>query len=627
MATSKEKLRFRIKRSIDFIKIFTRNRRGVLGVAILILFAVVAIFAPLISSYDPVYDWYLSGDVSAPVWFTQLPGGGQLSKNYVPFGETFSTSSSLPSYGNSSRFIFEASEGTTAQHVSLQYNSSVGDTTPGSTSIIFERGNDTDPLGNVKVNLKTNFTYPYGGPPTRFAFRVSTLIQGTGIYYESWQGNFTYLDVQTQIRVFIERVGGEPYDLSVIGLNSSEIQFIGPRYYLFDNTRLPKPPNDKILPVNITWAPSYGLDSYNTEVTYTMYNPKKPDEIAPIVPWEEIIFPKEGNYTYGIEIVFKDNKPNSGYLRSDAASGQKDVAVTSASIFSVGDLVMIKDENAWEYNEVSAVDIFQGTLTMVNNLSNTYKVTADGKVWKEVKSIVYIDDIRARFFGNAFGLLGTDQYGRDIFTQLIYGARISLYVGLLSAILSVLIGLIFGLSSGFLGGIVDEIMMRFNDMLLVLPGLPLLLVLMVVLGQSVNNLIILIGVLGWMGFARVVRSQVLSLKERPFIEAARAVGAGKFHIIVRHVLPNVMSLVYVTLATSVPGAILLEAAISWLGWYDPSKMSWGRMLHDVQTSPEAVMKWWWVLPPGLCIAAISLSFILLGFALDDVLNPKLRKRR
>jgi len=246
---------------------------------------------------------------------------------------------------------------------------------------------------------------------------------------------------------------------------------------------------------------------------------------------------------------------------------------------------------------------------------------------KDVRSILWIDDMTFMSWGTASGVLGTDQYGRDIFSQLIHGSRVSLFVGLLSAVLSVVIGLGIGLLAGYLGGISDEILMRTTDALLVLPGLPLLLVLIAVLGSSMFNLIILIGVLGWMGFARVVRSQVLSLRERPFIESARAVGAGKFYIVINHILPNVVSLIYVTLASSVPGAILAEAALSWLGLYDPSVMSWGRMLHDVQAQPRGFEMLYWMLPPGLCIAVVSISFILLGYALDEILNPRLRERR
>ncbi len=270
--------------------------------------------------------------------------------------------------------------------------------------------------------------------------------------------------------------------------------------------------------------------------------------------------------------------------------------------------------------------IFSESANYVYDIEVLFIDSKLGSLSKDIESTIYIDDVNIEFLGSAFGLLGTDQRGRDIFTQLVHGSRISLLVGLLSAILSVSIGLMFGLVSGYLGRMVDEIIMRFTDMLLVLPSLPLILVLIAVLGPSIWNIIMLIGFLGWMGFARVVRSQVLTLKERPFVEAAKAVGAGKFHIILRHILPNVVSLIYITLAMSVPGAILTEAALSWLGLYDPSIMSWGRMLHDAQFE-QGVEKWWWMVPPGLCIAAISISFILLGYALDEILNPRLRKRR
>jgi len=243
---------------------------------------------------------------------------------------------------------------------------------------------------------------------------------------------------------------------------------------------------------------------------------------------------------------------------------------------------------------------------------------------------INLDHLQLQLFGTAWGLLGTDYAGSDVYTQFVYGARISLLVGLLSAGIGIGLGLVVGLLAGFLGRFVDEVLMRFTDMMLVIPGLPLLIVLVAVLGPNIWNLIIVIGFLGWMGFARIVRSQVLTVRERPFVEAARASGAGTGRIIVKHIFPNLVSLTYVNLALTVPGAILSESALAFLGLSDPSVTSWGHMFYNLQTSGDLVRfppTWWWVLPPGFGIALVSLSFILLGYALDEIFNPRLRKRR
>jgi ABC-type dipeptide/oligopeptide/nickel transport system permease subunit len=243
---------------------------------------------------------------------------------------------------------------------------------------------------------------------------------------------------------------------------------------------------------------------------------------------------------------------------------------------------------------------------------------------------INIDNFQLSLYGTAWGLMGTDFAGSDVFTQVVYGARISLLVGLLSAGIGIGLGLIIGLMAGFLGKIVDEVLMRFTDMLLVIPGLPLLIVLVAVLGPSIWNLILIIGFLGWMGFARIVRSQVLTLRERPFIEAARAAGAGPGRIITRHIFPNIVSLTYVNLALTVPAAILAESALAFLGLSDPTANSWGHMFQNVQIAGALSRHpppWWWVLPPGFSIALVSLSFILIGYALDEIFNPRLRRRR
>jgi len=240
---------------------------------------------------------------------------------------------------------------------------------------------------------------------------------------------------------------------------------------------------------------------------------------------------------------------------------------------------------------------------------------------------LFIDNANLNLYGTSWGLLGTDQLGRDIFTQLAWGARVSLIVGLLASVVAIAIGLTVGLLAGYLGKIVDEVLMRSTDLLLVLPGLPLLIILAALLGPSIWNIIAIIAVLSWPGFARIIRSQVLTLKERTFIEASRAAGSGVGHIVRKHIVPNVMGLTYVNLALTVPAAIVTEAALAFLGLRDPSVYSWGAMLNDIQLNQTQVTDWWWILPPGLSIALLSLSFILIGYALDEILNPRLRMRR
>ncbi len=239
-----------------------------------------------------------------------------------------------------------------------------------------------------------------------------------------------------------------------------------------------------------------------------------------------------------------------------------------------------------------------------------------------------VRNFRMILVGNTWGLFGTDDGGHDLFTQFTYGAQVSLIVGLLAAFIGIGVGLVVGLLAGYLGRVVDEVLMRFTDMMLVIPGLPLLIVLVAVLGPSLFNIIGVLGFLGWMGFARVIRSQVLSLRERPFIEAAKASGAGTGYITMRHIFPNIVSLTYVNLALSVPGAIVGEAALSFLGLGPQTVVSWGQMLELAHgASSNAGLLWYWIVPPGIGIALLSLSFILIGYALDEMFNPRLRRRR
>jgi len=240
---------------------------------------------------------------------------------------------------------------------------------------------------------------------------------------------------------------------------------------------------------------------------------------------------------------------------------------------------------------------------------------------------VYVDSVQLITYETEFGLMGTSDFGGDVFSEFVYGAQISLIIGLLATALSLAIGVTIGLIAGYYGGLAGEIIMQLINFMLILPGLPLLIVLAAVLGPSFTNLILVIGIVGWPGTAILIRSQVLSEREKAYVEAARAAGASDLYIIFRHILPNVLPLVFVQLTGGVAGAILSESGLAFLGLSDPNITSWGKMLQLAsQTGAFSNGSWWYVLFPGLGIAALSLSFVFIGTALDEVLNPKLRER-
>lgn len=222
---------------------------------------------------------------------------------------------------------------------------------------------------------------------------------------------------------------------------------------------------------------------------------------------------------------------------------------------------------------------------------------------------------------------GTDNIGRDVYSMTIYGARASLMVGFAATLISMLLGASIGLASGFYGKWADEVLMRFTDYFLVLPWFPLMIVLMTVLGHDFIWVIVVIGITSWPSTARVVRSQVLTVKERTFIERARCVGARESYIIRKHVFPNVLPLIFANTILLISNAIFSEAFLDFFGLGDPNVISWGTMLEDAYNGGAFDSgAWWWTLPPSLSIILCVLAFSLVGYALDDIFNPRLRRR-
>jgi peptide/nickel transport system permease protein len=502
-----------IKRFMDFLKIFRRNKRGMLGVAIIGVFVIVAIAAPILTPYSPTEITYLPKTayrLSKPAWYKYLFPNENMSENIDPIQNPhFNTASDIEDLEFKTTLTSQSAIG-------AQFASDKGfpeGSGPGSAAVKFEREASVAPYGQFEANLTKTFNYPYSFPPMQFQGAAAILVDNPQ-------------NTSLRINVVLEKVGSE-----------NRITWVDSNFKVATGG----------------WLTPYPLIDSDNYYTRAWLGTEFGEEWSK-TPIKQF-FTGSGNYRFGVEITINDTNT--------------------------------------EATEVT----------------------------------VYVDDLFLRIFGNSFGLLGTDEFGRDVFTQLAYGARVSLLIGMLTATFTTVIGLAVGLSAGYIGGLADQLLMRLTDTLLVIPEVPLLIVLMFVLKPTIWTLIFLMTLLGWTGFARISRSQALSLKERPFVEAAKAVGGGKIHIIIRHILPNVMSLVYVALATAVPYAIINEAWLAWLGLYDPYTMTWGRMLNSIETEASGIYMWWWVIPPGICIAAISLSFILMGYALDEILNPKLRERR
>ncbi len=243
---------------------------------------------------------------------------------------------------------------------------------------------------------------------------------------------------------------------------------------------------------------------------------------------------------------------------------------------------------------------------------------------------------------SALHLLGTDESGRDMLNQTVHGTRIAMVIGLLATLITVLLGGVIGVISGFVGGWLDTLLMRISDFFLVLPTFVLALILTSMIREILGSgareifgirfgliaIVIVIGITSWSSTARIIRAQTLSLKERAFVDRARVIGAGNLHIMVRHILPNVVNLIVANAVLVFAGAVLTETTLSFIGLGDPFQPSWGQILNAAENAGAAGLgAWWYFLPAGACIVLVVLAFTMVGMAVDDVLNPRQRSRR
>jgi peptide/nickel transport system permease protein len=237
--------------------------------------------------------------------------------------------------------------------------------------------------------------------------------------------------------------------------------------------------------------------------------------------------------------------------------------------------------------------------------------------------------------------MGTDSFGRSVLNLTVWGTRVSMVIGALATVVTIILGALIGIVSGFAGGRTDQLLMRITDLFLVLPTFVLAVVLAPIILELVGAdaeiagirvtlivIVIVIGVTSWASTARVIRSQVLSVKERAFVDRARVIGAGGGHIMRRHLLPNVVNLIIANTVLIFAGAVLTETTLAFIGLGDPFQPSWGQILNDAQTvGAPSLGAWWWVAGPSSFLVAVVLAFTLVGNALDAILNPRGQGRR
>lgn len=223
-------------------------------------------------------------------------------------------------------------------------------------------------------------------------------------------------------------------------------------------------------------------------------------------------------------------------------------------------------------------------------------------------------------------LLGTTSWGEDIFSMLVYGTRVSLTIGLTVGVSIAFIGAFMGILAGYVGNVADMLIMRIVDVLLVIPTLPIIIVLTNIFGKSYMMLIFVFVAFGWTGLARVIRSQVLVIKNSNYIKAAELSGANKWYIMFKHILPGVSNLLIMNTALTSAGIMVAEAGLSFLGLGDPIAISWGKMLAEAQGGGALMLGyWWWVIAPGLAIFITVSAFMLIGFAMEEIFNPKMKQ--
>ncbi|HAI87215.1 MAG TPA: hypothetical protein DCL63_09545 [Firmicutes bacterium] len=504
-------------RPLTFWEQYRRKSQGMVGLAMVAIYVLVAVFAPWIAPYNPMDDLYLADASAAPVWMSKL------SARFRNCPPTIRFRLGLENWNQ------EELGGATLSSFAYEEESGIQFDLPATASAEPEAEEDAgfSWVRSVEWN-------PWGSQASE------------------------------------EPSEEEPAagDVSAEGV---VLSYVTPYQYKTPNT--------------FSTKFEYSIDAPDTAETLIMVELVTPDGQAHDL-WDTTV---AGSTEYGSAIV--DSRDFDLKIR------------LGMSFFGEPSQVLFAEK---------------GDYTIRLRVSAT---SPDGPVSLKMSPVAF------EVLGMVHGVLGVDHMGSDLWSQLIYGTRIALAIGLSTAFIAVAIGTTVGIVAGYVGGAVDEFLMRVADVLLAIPSLPILIILGALFGKSVLNIVILLALLSWMGIARLVRSQTLSLKERQFVEAARASGASQSYVMLQHVLPNVMPLIFANLVLRIPGAILTEASLSFLGLGDPRVCTWGRILQNAREfGAFTTMAWWWLVPPGLALTFMSLAFVFIGNSVNEILNPRYRER-
>ncbi len=330
-----------------------------------------------------------------------------------------------------------------------------------------------------------------------------------------------------------------------------------------------------------------------------------------------------------IELLRPDNRQIDIYFDTITPSiSGINQTVTFGRIFSTDSLIHEKLLNylkLYQYNQDSSkpeIMLFSST-EKPSILKGNYTFNIKFYLFNDGDNVL---DSKLILGGERFGLMGTDELRRDLTVGLVWGAPVALFIGLSVSTISIVIGLIYGVIAGYKGKRTDEGLMRINDIFYSLPTLPILIILSLFIGRSIFLIVLFLIFFGWMGTAKISRSLALQIKTFQYVEAAKLIGQPDYKIIFRHIIPQLLPLTFASIAVSVPGAILAEASLSFIGLGDPSIPTWGQILHEAHTAAAASRGlWWWLIPPGLLIALTGLAFVLIGNTLDSIFNPKMRR--